>query len=253
MLGELLRRYIAEAALQFGLARRSRRALQRKEYRDSPFGGDQIQCFADQDRALAEAKLLFAGRLTMHLDSSYACGAFLRDRYHTAKSRVQRNLEVDMETIASFDKSHYLAVPPEHFLFGAGQDLRDRTLFESAFSEHATLDFTAVAKKLGVTIPVFEGRQAITDIILQTTSRLDTTHSIANPRVTEYDREHARLFAMIEVQHLPHGDHSRHLLLKNILDVKLSKSGDAWVIDRMKFDNAWLAGNPAVLFEDGAS
>ncbi len=84
-----------------------------------------------------------------------------------------------------------------------------------------------MAKKLGFTIPVFEGRKAIADIILQTTSRLDTTHSIANPRVTEYDGVDARLFAMIEAQHLPRGDHSRHLLLKNILDVKLAKSGNA--------------------------
>lgn len=145
------------------------------------------------------------------------------------------NLEIDMETAASLDKNHYLAVPPEDFLamadalyqFGAGQDQRDRPLFESAFSGHATLDFTSVAKKLGVTIPVFEGRKAIVDVILQTTSRLDTTHSIANPQVTEYDGVYARLSAMIEAQHLPRGDHSRHLLLKNILDVKLAKTGDA--------------------------
>jgi hypothetical protein len=166
-----------------------------------------------------------------------------------------------METARSHNKSHCLAVRPEDFLaiadalyrFGAGQDLRDRPLFESAFSLDATLDFTAVAKKLGVTIPVFEGRQAIAEIILSTTSMLDTTHSIANARVTSYDGQHATLFALIEAQHLPRGDHGRHLLLKNILDVALSKAGDAWVIDRMKFDNAWLTGDPDVLFRTNAS
>jgi hypothetical protein len=104
-----------------------------------------------------------------------------------------------------------------------------------------------------VTIPVFESRQAITDIILSTTSGLDTTHSIANPRVTGYDGKHATLFALIEAQHLPRGDHSRHLLLKNILDVVLSKAGDAWVIDHMRFENAWLTGDPGVLFQTNAS
>lgn len=110
-----------------------------------------------------------------------------------------------------------------------------------------------MAKKLGATIPVFEGRQAISDIILSTTSVLDTTHSIANPRVTSYDGNNATLFALIEAQHLPRGDDSRHLLLKNILNVALSKAGDAWVIDRMTFDNAWLAGDPQVLFQTNAS
>jgi hypothetical protein len=166
-----------------------------------------------------------------------------------------------MEMAQSHHKPHHLAVPPEDFLaivdalyrFGAGQDLRDRPLFESAFSAEATLDFTAVAKKLGATIPVFEGRQAITDIILSTTSSLDTTHSIANPRITRYGGNHATLFALIEAQHLPRGYHSRHLLLKNIVDVDLSKTGEAWVIDRMRFDNAWLAGDPDVLFQANAS
>ncbi len=58
---------------------------------------------------------------------------------------------------------------------------------------------------------------------------------------------------MVEAQRLPRGDHSRHLLLKNILDVKLAKSGNAWIIDRMKFDNAWLTGDPGVLFHSDAS
>ncbi|MEK1852095.1 MAG: nuclear transport factor 2 family protein [Phyllobacterium sp.] len=166
-----------------------------------------------------------------------------------------------METSQSRNKVQYLAVPPEDFLaiadalyrFGAGQDLRDRPLFESAFSEEATLDFTSVAKTLGVTIPVFEGRQAIADIILSTTSALDTTHSIANPRVTSYDGKQAKLSVLIEAQHLPRGDHSRHLLLKNILNVSLSKVGEVWVIDRMRFDNAWLTGDPDVLFGTTAS
>lgn len=156
-----------------------------------------------------------------------------------------------MEAAQSHNKSKHLAIPPEDFTaivdalyrFGAGQDLRDRLLFRSAFSRNATLDFTAVAKKLGVTILVFEGRQVIAETILSTTSTLDTTHTITNPRVIRYDGEHAKLFALIEAQHLPRGDHSRHLLLKNILDVELSKADGTWVIDRMKFD---MHGAPAI-------
>lgn len=156
---------------------------------------------------------------------------------------------------------HFIQVEPhDHaaivdalYRFGAGQDLHDRSLFESAFSLNATVDFTGPARWLGATIPVFEGRQAIADTILATTSRLDTTHTVTNPRITTYDREHATLFALVEAQHLPQGDHSHHLLLKNIYTVELSKEDDLWVIDAMKISLVWMTGSPFVLFPDQKS
>lgn len=151
---------------------------------------------------------------------------------------------------------HYVPVAPSDFMaivdalyrFGAGQDLHDHALFESAFSRDATVDFTAPAQRLGVKLPVFEGRQAIAGTILSSTARLDTTHSVTNPRVTAFDGVRATLFALVEAQHLPQGDHNRHLLLKNIYLLDLSKEDDLWVIDHMKIDNVWLNGDPSVLF-----
>ena len=134
------------------------------------------------------------------------------------------------------------------YRFGAGQDLHDRSLFESAFSPGATVDFTAPAQRLGATIPVFAGLHEISDAILSATSNLDTTHTVTNPRVTAYDGKRATLFALVEAQHLPQGDHTRHLLLKNIYTVELSGQGNQWVIDHMKIDNVWLTGDPSVLF-----
>ena len=134
------------------------------------------------------------------------------------------------------------------YRFGAGQDLHDRELFDSAFSVDATLDFTGPARRLGITLPIFQGRQAIGDTIFETITRLDTTHTITNPRVTAYDGRHATLFALVEAQHLPHDDHGRHLLLKNIYTVALSKRGTGWTIDRMHIDNVWMTGDPTVLF-----
>lgn len=155
----------------------------------------------------------------------------------------------------------YVAVPFEDrtaiidalYRFGAGQDLRDRALFESAFSDDAKLDFTGPAQRLGVTIPVFEGRQAIADIVLSTTSKLDTTHSVTNPRVTAYDGQRASLFALVEAQHLPRGNHGRHLMLRNIFTVDLSKQRGHWLIDHMKIDNVWRTGDPTVLFPEAAA
>jgi hypothetical protein len=104
------------------------------------------------------------------------------------------------------------------------------------------------ACRLGTTLPIFHGRQAIGDAIFDTIATLDTTHTITNPRVTAYDGQRATLFALVEAQHLPRDEHSRHLLLKNIYTVALSRHGDRWIIDRMHIENVWMTGDPSVLF-----
>jgi hypothetical protein len=134
------------------------------------------------------------------------------------------------------------------YRFGAGQDLRDRALFESAFARDAKLDFTGPAARLGVTIPVFSGRQMIADTIFSALDGLDTTHTVTNPRITAYDGEQATLFALVEAQHLPRSDHNRHLLLKNIYTVQLSREGSRWVVEHMLIRTVWLTGQAAVLF-----
>ena len=161
-----------------------------------------------------------------------------------------------METDTRAHKSHYLAVPPADrdaitdalYRFAAGQDLRDRALLDSAFAGDATLDFTAVAAKLGVTIPVFEGRQMIADIVWTSTEPLDTTHTVTNVRVIAYDGDRASVTALIEAQHLPKDDHSRNLFLKNRLAVELLREGEAWMMELMTFENAWQEGEAGVLF-----
>jgi hypothetical protein len=85
-------------------------------------------------------------------------------------------------------------------------------------------------------------------LVSSSISDLDTTHSVTNPRVTRYDGQSASLFALVEAQHLPRADHARHLLLKNLYAVELSRAGDRWVIDHMRIDTVWRTGDPAVLF-----
>jgi hypothetical protein len=134
------------------------------------------------------------------------------------------------------------------YRFGAGQDLDDRSLFESAFATDATVDFMQPALRLGVTLEAFKGQRAIADAIYSAIGSLDTTHSVTNPRIIAYDDQFATLSALVEAQHLPTNDHSRHLLLKNIYTVKLSRQGRRWVIEDMKIENVWMDGDPTVLF-----
>jgi hypothetical protein len=152
--------------------------------------------------------------------------------------------------------AHAIDVPAEDhvgivdalYRFGAGQDLGDRHLFESAFSSDAQLDFTGPARRLGVDLPIFRGRNSIVDSIMTTVSRLHTTHTVTNPRVIKYDGSRAHLFALVEAQHLPKDNHQMHLLLKNIYWMDLHKDGKAWVIDTLKIDNVWMTGDSSVLF-----
>jgi hypothetical protein len=142
----------------------------------------------------------------------------------------------------------HIAVVDALYRFGAGQDLRDRGLFESALSADATLEFSEPARRLNAGISVLRGRRVIADAVFAAIENLDTTHTVTNPRITSYDGRHATLFALLEAQHLPRDDHSRHLLLKNICRVDLSRRDHSWIIDHARIDTVWFTGEPSVLF-----
>lgn len=131
--------------------------------------------------------------------------------------------------------------------FAVGQDLKDERLFASAFAEDSVLDFTQPAARLGVTLPVFSGRARIIDTIMTALRGLDTTHTVSNPRAW-VDGDAASLFALVEALHLPHGEHGRHLLLKNFYRVRLARSRTGWAMTRVRIDNAWISGDRRVLF-----
>lgn len=132
------------------------------------------------------------------------------------------------------------------YRFGLGQDLRNKELFASAFAEDAVLDFRPAATKCGLDIPLMSGRDTIVETILNPNTRIDTTHVVTNCRV-EQQGDTARLSAIVEAQHLPKDDHSRHALLKNLYDVLLVKDGARWVIKQLYIDNVWFTGDPKVI------
>jgi hypothetical protein len=70
---------------------------------------------------------------------------------------------------------------------------------------------------------------------------------VTNPRV-EINAESAALFALVEAQHLPRSDHSRNLLLKNFYWVRLERTDQRWLINRLRIENVWYRGDPTVLF-----
>lgn len=138
------------------------------------------------------------------------------------------------------------AVVEALYRFAAGLDLRDNNLLASAFSADAISDFRPAGKKAGFEYPVLEGRETIVAALLGSLSKIDTSHSISNPRVT-IDGDKASMDVLVEAQHLPANDHSRHYLMKNRYDVELIRQDKVWVIKRYIVDNIWRMGDPTVL------
>lgn len=139
-----------------------------------------------------------------------------------------------------------LAVVDALYRFAAGIDLRDESLLSSSLAENAVSDFRSAAAKAGFDYPVIEGRDVIVAALTASLATLNTTHSVTNPRVT-IDGDKARMDALVEAQHVPQDDHTRHYLMKNRYDVELARNGDVWIITRNTVDNVWRSGDPTVL------
>lgn len=147
------------------------------------------------------------------------------------------NLDQIANTLAVVDAIHR---------FAAGIDLRDDALLASALAEDAVSDFGPAAAKAGFDYPVLTGRQAIVEALSASLRGLDTTHSVTNPRVS-LDTDRAKLEAIVEAQHVPIADSTRHYLMKNRYDVDLIRQDDLWVIQQVTIDNVWRSGDPAVM------
>ncbi len=132
------------------------------------------------------------------------------------------------------------------YRFGLGQDLRERGLFASAFAVDAQLDFRPAAERCGLPIPLMTGRDTIVDTILNPAVALDTTHVVTNCRV-RVTGDAAKLTAIVEAQHLPKEDHSRHAMLKNLYAADLIRDGERWVMLRVRIDSVWFTGDPKVI------
>lgn len=139
-----------------------------------------------------------------------------------------------------------LAVVEALYRFAAGIDFRDQTLLASSLAENAISDFRPAAAKAGFEYPVIEGRETIVAALSTSLSKLDTTHSVSNPRV-KVDGDKAFLEALVEAQHVPRDDTSRHYLMKNSYKVDLVRQGSDWVIQRTVVDNIWRDGDQEVL------
>lgn len=132
------------------------------------------------------------------------------------------------------------------YRFGAGIDSCQAELLASAFTAEAVADFRPAAQKAGLEFPLLTGRESIVKTLISSVGALDTTHVVTNPR-TKISGDTAKLYAIVEAQHLPPQDHSRHFLMKNPYEVDLVREGDRWLIGNLVIKNTWFTGEPKVL------
>jgi len=143
----------------------------------------------------------------------------------------------------NYDK---IAVVEALYRFAAGIDLRNKDLLISSLTENAVSDFGPASAKAGFDYPVLEGRETIVNALWHSLSSFITTHSVSNPLVT-INGDKALLEAVVEAQHVPRSDQSRHYMMKNHYTVELVRAGDIWLIQKNTVDNFWRSGDPTVM------
>ncbi|MFI8221281.1 nuclear transport factor 2 family protein [Streptomyces sp. NPDC085932] len=143
---------------------------------------------------------------------------------------------------------HRAEIADALYRFALGQDLKDRELFLAAFTPDAELDFRPAAEKIGTEPVLFSGRSVIVDNILGLfAGRIDTTHTVSNPRIS-LSADEAGLTALVEAQHVLIEDRRTYALLKNLYDVDLVRENNRWLIRRLVIENVWFIGNPKAIF-----
>lgn len=155
----------------------------------------------------------------------------------------------DDSTLSPLDElRHRTEIRDALLRFGLGQDLQDASLFASAFTIDAELDFRPAASRWGSAPPVMRGRDNIVSTILAMfEGRVATTHQISNERIS-LGGETARLTAVVEAQHLLEPGRSHGVLLVNRYDVGLVRSRRQWLMHRVRIENIWFTGDPHSIF-----
>ena len=151
-----------------------------------------------------------------------------------------------MSSTVSKELESKYAVIETLYRYAAGIDLKNRELIAFAFTEDAVSDFRPAAAKAGFEYPLLQGKEIIIKALMDSLHPIVTTHSVNNPRVT-LEGDKAQLEAIVEAQHVPESDPSRHYMMKNRYDVELQKTDNQWFISRVIVDNVWRTGDPSVL------
>ncbi|KAK5061241.1 hypothetical protein LTR84_007783 [Exophiala bonariae] len=139
--------------------------------------------------------------------------------------------------------------------YTGGLDFADSEQLGSAFTSDAILDLTKFSK-LGMEIPILQGREAIVQTCMQTVGiPLDTTHSLSNFQFFPgADDDQLRVKCYAEAQHFRKGQglmqtDKDHYWSKSLYVALLTCEAGVWSINHLVIEPVWSIGNVAVLSE----
>ncbi|KAK1241079.1 hypothetical protein MKX08_001053 [Trichoderma sp. CBMAI-0020] len=135
-----------------------------------------------------------------------------------------------------------------------GLDRADEAQLESAFTEDATLDLSALSS-LGKTFGAVHGLDNISAVCMAAVGKaLETTHSLTNILVKLNDENYnAIVTCYCEAQHIKKGQafasdsQDNSLLVKSRYSASVSKKGSTWRIERLDIVPLWSKGSSSVL------
>ena len=136
------------------------------------------------------------------------------------------------------------------YRYAFGLDHNHPDSLASALTEDCVFDFRPAGKKLEISFPLLQGRDAILQSVLPLIGPLDTSHAASNLQI-EVGDDTATLTAYVMSQHfMPHEGPKRDTefaLLMNRYDCELVRDGTKWRFRRIHIDNAWAQGDPEIL------
>jgi len=142
--------------------------------------------------------------------------------------------------------------------YTVGLDCADSQQLESAFTSDAILDLTKFSK-LGMDIPIVQGREAIVQTCMDTVGiPLDTTHSLSNFQfLPGADDDQLRIKCYAEAQHFRKDQGlmqtaKDHYWSKSRYEALLTYQEGAWRINHLAIEPLWSIGNVAVLSESAS-
>jgi hypothetical protein len=122
----------------------------------------------------------------------------------------------------------------------------------SVLTDNCRFDFTPAGKKIGIELPVLNGRDAIVQNVLPRIGPLQTSHTASNIQI-EISGDAASLTAYVMSQHFM-GQERDFALLMNRYDCELvrtsgpdSANRGKWRFKRITIDNAWFQGQIDIL------
>ena len=140
----------------------------------------------------------------------------------------------------------HLEVMDALYRFGAGEDLADGRLLESAFSEDAVVDFGPCGREMGLAFPPIVGGDAIVRFLVASALTQTTSHVITNGRA-KLNGSQAELRALVDATHVLNSDKSRRCRMMNWYEASLVKDIRFWRIRHLVIASAWFTGDPKVL------